>query len=322
MSKREGLTPFRLAGTEVRPGTSAMIELTIARQPHGTWSTMPVVVMHGGRPGPVIWVNGALHGDELNGIEIVRQLLLELDPSKLSGTVLAVPIVNIFAVSMGSRYLPDRRDLNRSFPGSPRGSLASQLANHFFSEVVSRCSVGIDFHTGSGGRSNLPQIRCDLDDPKTFSLAKAFGPPLLLHSALRDGSLRAAARKRGAHVLLYEAGEANRFDESAIQAGVMGTLRVLKTLEMIGNAPKSGRLTPLISRSSKWMRAGRSGFCHIVAEPGRRVATGETVAMINDSVGRKQLPVRSRVNGIVIGVLRDAMVHRGDAITHVAEATA
>ncbi len=219
-SKADRREPFAFGDRVVRPGERQQVELPIARMPYGSEVALPTMVVHGVRPGPLVWLSGAIHGDEINGIEIIRRLLRRIDARELSGTVLAVPIVNVFGVVQESRYLPDRRDLNRSFPGSPTGSLAARLAHIFFDGVALRCSVGIDFHTGSNGRSNLPQVRCDLDHAPTRELAQAFAPPLALHANHRDGLLRAAAAARGIRVVLFEGGEAHRFDERAIVEGV------------------------------------------------------------------------------------------------------
>lgn len=309
-----------MADVAVRPGSSRVVELPVGHLPPGTVSSMPVMVMHGKKPGPTVWLSGAIHGDEVNGIDIVRRVILELDAKALGGTVLAVPIVNVFGVTAGDRYLPDRRDLNRSFPGSPRGSLAARMAHIFFDNVVSRCDIGLDFHSGSAGRSNLSQIRCDLDQPETRRLAQAFGAPVTLHATLRDGSLRAAARRRGTPVLLYETGEAHRFDESGIRLGVAGALRVLHGLGMIANAP-AGESRSTFARSSSWVRAGRGGFVHLAVELGQRIEAGQTLATVTQTLGRGRIPLRSRNAGIVIGMLRDALVHHGDAVVHVASLT-
>jgi predicted deacylase len=280
---------------------------------------MPVFIMHGTRDGPTVWVNGAVHGDELNGVEIVRRLVLSIDPRQLSGTIIAVPMVNVFGIMTQSRYLPDGRDLNRSFPGSPRGSLAARLAHIFFQQVVLRCQLGIDLHTGSGGRANLPHIRCDLDDKQTRKLASAFHPPVCLHASVRDGSLRAAAQKAGIPVLLYEAGEALRFSDQALRVGLGGTLRVLCALGMIRRAPKPPAPATRTARQSKWCRANRSGFCHTEVGLGAHVRPGDHVATIVDAVEKSEHTVRSTVKGIVIGILRTGIVHRGDALIHIAE---
>jgi len=298
------------------------LELPVARLPGGAWATMTISVIHGAKPGPTIWLSAAIHGDELNGVMIVQQLIKEVNPRELSGTVLAVPIVNMFGVANGSRYLPDRRDLNRSFPGSPKGSLAARLANMFFTNVASRCDVGLDFHTASNGRDNLPQIRCDLDHEETRGYASAFGAPLTLHATLRDGSLRAAARKRGVHVLLFEAGEANRLNPAVIESGVSGSLRVMYAMGMLNREPPKPSQPPLYSRKSRWIRAPRSGFCMVTAELGELIEIGNRVATVDDGFGSQNSKVTSRLAGMVIGVLRTAAVHRGDALLHVAEVQA
>ncbi len=195
---------FAIAGVRIRAGTARALELPITRLVTGADVTLPVRVVHGREDGPTIWLDAAIHGDEVVGVEVIRQVMASLDPKTFCGTLVAVPIVNVLGFMTGDRYLPDRRDLNRSFPGSARGSLASRIAHLFMREVVAKCEVGIDLHTGSDRRSNLPQIRADLDDPGTRELAQAFGAPVMLHAKIRDGSLRHAAREQGAKVLLYE----------------------------------------------------------------------------------------------------------------------
>jgi predicted deacylase len=225
--------PFAIAEHSVQAGRSRQFELPISRLVTGTTVSLPVMVLHGRDDGPTIWLSAAVHGDELCGVEIIRRVIGALDARTLSGTVLAVPVVNVFGFNTGDRFLPDRRDLNRSFPGSPRGSLAGRIAHLMMTEVVARCSVGIDLHTGSDHRVNLPQIRGDMDDPQVRSLAEEFATPLSLHAQIRDGSLRAEAANAGARVLLFEGGEADRFDEGAITAGTAGVLRAMRHLGMI-----------------------------------------------------------------------------------------
>lgn len=249
----------------------------------------------------------------------MRQLLDRLDPAALSGTLYAVPVVNVFGLVQASRYLPDRRDLNRAFPGSPRGSLASQLAHLLMAQVVSRCDVGLDLHTGSDNRDNLPQVRCDLDDVGTRDLARAFGAPVTLHGTAPRGSLRAAATRLGKRVLNYEVGEALRFDDRGIRLGVEGVLRVLQRLDMIAQPLPTPTVALLESRRSSWARARRSGFCRLTVELGARVAPQQIVASISGVLERNVAQVRTRVGGVVIGVSRRALVHRGDALVHVAQ---
>ena len=319
-TKRGAVRPaFAIADSSVKPGTLKRFEIPVARVPSGMWLSLPIVVQHGARPGPTLWLSAAVHGDELNGIPIIRELIERLDPRALAGTVIAVPVVNVFGIIMESRYLPDRRDLNRSFPGSPKGSLAAQIAHLFMTHVVERCEYGIDYHTGSDGRTNLPQIRCDLDSDEIRELALAFGAPVALHAGVRKGSLRGAAAARGRKVLLYEAGEARRFHRKAIQTGVNGTLRVLQHLGMIDVDIPAPASPSLVSRSSFWVRARRSGLCRMRAALGDRVEAGQQIATVIDTIGRKASPVRSRASGLLIGHLNQAIVNRGDAVAHMAE---
>lgn len=310
--------PFEFDGTFVVAGTARDLELRVARLPAGVWMSLPVSVVHGLEPGPTLWLSAALHGDELNGVATIRQLLSRIDPAVLHGTVLAVPMVNVFGVTIGSRYLPDRRDLNRSFPGSARGSMAARLANLFFQRVVSRADFGLDFHTGSGGRYNLPHIRCDMDEPQTRRCAEAFGAPLVLHAEHRSGSLREEANKRGIRSLLYEAGEAERLSRRAVKLGVDGALRVMGALEMLAQVPDKNENSRL-SRSSSWVRSPRSGLCMLDADVGAEVAAGQRIGTVLDATTSLEVPVVTRVAGLVIGALRTAIVHRGDALVHVAE---
>lgn len=310
---------FQIAGVEIAAGTLARVELPAARLPTGTQMSVPVAVAHGARPGPTVWVSSSIHGDELNGLAVIRRALRQLNPQALRGTVIAVSVVNVFGMINASRYLPDRRDLNRCFPGSPRGPLAGQLAHLFMEQVAQRSDVGIDLHTGSDGRTNLPQIRCDLEDPETRRLAHAFGAPVILHAALRDGSLRAAARAVGVPVLLYEGGEAHRFDRSAIEVGARGVLRVFAALDMLDADPTGVQLESVEAHKSAWIRARQAGFCDIHVELGQRITPGDVVATIFDASGRREHSLKSKLEGIVIGRLQQALVHRGDAILNVAQ---
>lgn len=317
-SPKGGKTPFAIADHTVAPGKRLRLEIPIANLTSGTPISLPVVVHHGAKPGPAVWLSAAVHGDELCGVEIIRRVLSQLDARSLSGTLISVPIVNVHGFNTGDRYLPDRRDLNRSFPGSKRGSLASRIANLFMTEVVDRCAVGIDLHTGSDQRENLPQIRADLDDAPTRELAQAFGAPIAIHSRVRDGSLRQAATDSGATVLLYEAGEAGRFSENAIGTGVKGVLRVLHHLGVRGE-PELDQPPVLISRTSGWSRAQRSGILQLDADLGDRVEKGDSLATIHDPFGKRLGSVRTRLGGIVIGATRSPLVNRGDAVAHVAD---
>lgn len=312
--------PLIIARQQVTPGTRKELELHPARLPSGGWMAIPVVVIHGASPGPTMWLSAAIHGDEVGGVEIIRQVLNRLRPLKVSGTLLAVPVVNVPGFGAGNRYLPDRRDLNRSFPGSPRGSLASRFANSLMTEIVSRCDLGIDLHTGSDHRSNLPQIRADLDDEDTRDLVRAFAPPVALHSRARDGSLRESAVNQGATTLLYEAGEAWRFSPLAIDNGVAGVMRVMHQVGMLRQLPDD-ILPPhptLYLHRSSWSRSPMSGVARIKVELGDIVIRRQRLAVVADATGSTERAVRAGSAGIVIGRTELPVVHRGDALVHLA----
>jgi hypothetical protein len=310
--------PFEIGATSVPAGKRAKLEMPIARLMSGTPVALPVLVLHGKQDGPAIWLSAAVHGDEVSGVEIIRRVVSDLDPRSMKGTVVAVPVVNVHGFNTGDRYLPDRRDLNRSFPGSERGSLAARVAHLLMTEVVSRCSIGIDLHTGSDHRTNLPQIRADLDDPETLTLTRAFAPPIAIQSRLRDGSLRQAASESGATVLLFEGGESLRFDSATIVAGASGVRRVIAHLGIAGSAePPEGKM--LLSRRSSWMRASKSGLLHLEASLGDRVEEGQQLATIFDPFGQRLARLRTRHGGLVIGHTQHPLVNQGDAIAHVAE---
>jgi len=307
--------PITVGGLEIRAGTVAQLELPIGRLATGSDMALPVRVVHGARPGPTVWLNAAIHGDEVGGVEIITRLLGTLDPADMAGSVLAVPVVNVHGFIGGDRYLPDRRDLNRSFPGSATGSLAAQIAHLFMTNIVGPSDVGIDLHTASDHRTNLPQVRADLDDPTVLDLATAFAPPALIHARPRPGTLRRAAAKRGKPVLLYEAGEAWRFDEEAIATGVAGVRRVLVHLGVIG-AAEAAAVEPIIVRSTTWLRAGRSGILHLDVAAGDRVALRDVLGTIDDAFGNSLAAVRATKDGLVIGHTRSPVVNRGDALVH------
>ncbi|MFK8025019.1 MAG: succinylglutamate desuccinylase/aspartoacylase family protein [Ilumatobacter sp.] len=318
MSRRSRRAAFRLGDLEVAAGRDGTGELPVARLVTGNMMSIPLRVVHGTEDGPTIWLSAAVHGDEIGGVEIIRRTLASLNPKKLRGTVIAVPIVNVHGFVNGDRYFPDRRALNRSFPGSPNGSLASRVANLFMREIVDRCDVGIDLHTGSDHRTNLPQIRADLDDASTRELATAFGAPLMLHAKLRDGSLRAAATTTGATVLLFEGGEAWRFDPAALSVGTAGISRVLHRLDMIDGPIGLADREPLESRSSSWVRTRRSGIAILSVDLGQHVDKGRPLATIYDSVGRRLAVANAPNDGVVIGHIQQPLVNQGDAIVHIA----
>jgi hypothetical protein len=263
-------------------------------------------------------VSGAIHGDEILGVEIVRRLLRMPRLSRLRGLLVAVPVVNVYGFIARSRYLPDRRDLNRSFPGSGRGSLAARLADLFVTEVVQGSDAGVDLHTGAAHRENLPQVRATLDDPATARLARAFGAPVVLDASLRDGSLRGAAADLGVPLLVYEAGEALRFDELAIRAGVAGIVAVMRELEMLPAARRRRPRPSVVARSSVWVRAPAGGILQGAVRLGQQVAEDERLAALGDPFGDGEAEVRAPCAGVVIGRTNLPLVSEGDALYHLA----
>jgi len=310
--------PFVLGGVAVPCGERRTIDLRVGRRVTGAELQLPVEVVNGRHPGPRLFVCAAIHGDEINGVEIIRRVLRR--PLRgLRGTLIAVPVVNIYGFIGLSRYLPDRRDLNRSFPGKEQGSLAGRLARLFVDEIVARSTHGLDLHTGAIHRSNLPQIRACLDQPETQRLARAFGAPVILDANLRDGSLRQEVMERGIPMLLYEAGEALRFDESSIRAGVRGVVRVMRALDMLPGTKKKGMSPePFVARSSYWVRAPQSGILRDRIRLGAVVSSGRTLGIVADPLGHEEFEVRASREGVVIGRTVLPLVNEGDALYHVA----
>ncbi len=296
-----------------------VVEVEIGHLYDSTKMGIPVEVIRGAKEGPVLFLSGAIHGDEINGVEIIRRVIKKIDQSQLKGTVLAVPVVNIFGFNSRSRYLPDRRDLNRSFPGNAKGSLAAQMARKFMHEIVRKSTHGIDFHTGAIHRYNIPQIRTSIDDPVTKAMAKAFHPEVIVNSKLRDGSLREAARKIDTKILLFEGGEALRFDEPVIKSGVRGTLSVMRHLKMLPPKNlKTQRRVPIIVEGSHWIRSPKGGSVRSIKSPGDFVEEGDVLALVLDLFGKIEIEVHSPVTGYIIGQTKLPLVNRGDALFHIA----
>lgn len=316
------MADFTIGGESVAPGTRRLVRLPVANlYSHDTPMTLPVHVIHGRRTGPVLFVSAAIHGDELNGVEILHRLLQHRALNGLRGTLLAIPVVNGFGMLHQSRYLPDRRDLNRSFPGSSKGSLGARLAHIFLQEIVSRAQIGIDLHTAAIDRSNLPQVRANLDDPETRKLADAFGVPVVIHSATRDGSLREVADERGVKMLLFEAGEPLRFNELSVRVGLMGILRLMRAVGMLPRRSLAKVPQPFVARSSSWVRAPSTGMVNLVKDLGDYVDAGDVLARIFDPYDlfdETPIEVVSLYQGVIIGIHKNPLIHEGDALVHVA----
>jgi predicted deacylase len=315
---------FSIAGHSVPAGDRRLVDMPVSRLSIHTPVTLPVHVLHGERPGPTMFVSAAVHGDELNGVEIIRRVLRTLEPGSIRGTLLCAPVVNAYGFIGRSRYLPDRRDLNRSFPGSADGSLAGRLAHLMLTEVVKRCQIGIDLHTAAIHRVNLPQIRAEFQrSARCRELGLAFGAQVMLESSERSGSLRRAARDAGVDVLVYEGGEGLRFDEFAIRAGVDGIARVMHTIGMLEapegvDEPSLTATSPFIANASKWVRAPEGGVLRTTKRIGDPVSEGEVIGIIASPYEEDDTPVTSPRTGIVIGATTLPIVNLGDALFHIA----
>lgn len=308
-----------IGGSVIKRGERKIVSLDVAKLYDFTDMNVPIEVIRGKKDGPTLFVSGAIHGDEINGVEIIRQLLTKKALKTLKGTLIAVPIVNVFGFNTKSRYLPDRRDLNRNFPGSHNGSLTAQLAHTFMTEVIEKCTHGIDLHCAAINRINLPQIRACLDDPQTQAMANAFRVPVVLHSELRDGSLREAAKELNIPTLLFEGGESLRFNEKVIKSGVQGILSVMREIGML-NPPKIKPTAKdvFIARSSHWIRAPHSGILSVKKKIGQRVRKGHVLGIISDPFGREKYEIIARRTGIIIGAATLPLLNKGDAAFHVA----
>jgi predicted deacylase len=304
-------------GYKIGLGEEREIQLNIARLPTYTSIDLPVHIFRAKEDGPVLLLTGGLHGDELNGIEIVRRMVYKkmLMPEK--GTVVAIPLVNVYGFIQNVRGVPDGKDINRSFPGIKGGSLARLLAYTLMNKIIPQIDFGIDFHTGGSSRANYPQIRCTLDIDENLELAKAFAPPLIVNSSLIDKSFRKAAHKKGKHILVFETGESVRFDEPGIQHGIDGTMRLMKHLGMKNDAPAFDYETE-IYRKSHWVRAKYAGLFHKKINLGDQVKKRQVLGYITDPYGNERFPFKSPHDGRLIGLNYGPVVHKGDALLHLA----
>lgn len=312
--------PFVIGNSSIKAGTQEAIELAIpALYTHNPMSC-PVYVIHGKKPGPILFLSGAIHGDEINGVEIIRRVLNRKSLKQVSGTIVAVPVVNILGFISQTRYLPDRRDLNRSFPGSQKGSLAARMAHLFLTEIVSKCTHGIDLHTAAIHRDNFPQIRAELDNPEIDRMARAFNSPVIVNTPVAEGTLRDAASKLNIPVIVYEAGEALRFSEVAIRAGVNGVVSVMRELEMIPKRKARAKdIDPFVARSSYWVRAAKSGILRAAKSLGEKVGNNDVLGIISDPFGSTEETVVSNGEGIIIGRTNIPLVNEGEALFHIAK---
>ncbi len=302
-------------GVRIRPGQTLNIAIAIARLPTHTLIDLPIFIKRAKEEGPVVLISGGVHGDEINGIVAVKRMLEEdqLNPEK--GTLIFIPLVNVYGFLSNSRTFPDGRDLNRSFPGSKRGSLASQIAFILSNEIIPLIDYGIDIHTGGRMISNYPQVRVDFKDTKALELAKSFGTHFILNSPHIDKTFRKEAYKRRKHILVYEGGESMRMDDYAVEEAVAGTRRLLIHLGMIKGDPDPK--DTLIIKESSWTRAKVSGIFASSVQLGDSVKKGQMMAKITDPYGQVKVPVKSPSNGYVVGLNNNPVVNAGDALVHI-----
>lgn len=307
---------IKIRDREIGLGEHEFLDLKIARLPTFTEINMPVRVYRAPEDGPVMLLTGGLHGDEVNGLEIIRQMVRDESLIPQRGTVIAIPLVNIYGFIQSSRGMPDGKDINRSFPGVRSGSLARLLAYTLMTHVVPVIDIGLDFHTGGASRANYPQIRGVLNNEQIRNIAEAFEAPFMLHSNLIDKSFRKAAWKKGKPILVYESGEASRLYPKGIEIGINGILRVMKHLGMKKEAPEAATPSQELSKST-WLRARRAGIFHTEVKLGSEIRKNQRVGYLSDPFGEKNVPVKAGRSGYIIGLNNAPVVHKGDALMHV-----
>lgn len=310
-------TALFLLGTEVLPGTATRLAWSAKDTLAGISVPTPVLIVHGVKPGPIVCLTGAVHGDELNGIEVVRQVLYDLQPDKLHGSVIGVPIVNLQGFRRASRYLSDRRDLNRYFPGHPSGSSAARIAHSFFTQVIQHCNYLIDLHTGSFRRTNLPQLRADLHNPKVAEMTQNLGPIVVLQSRGARGSLRREALEAGVVAVTIEAGEPLHVDLEAVTMGVRSVENFLHKLNMYQRKGLWARKTEPIYYKSRWVRSGSGGILLSNILLGERVRRGQTLGVVTDPITNVATSIDSPIDGQVIGMALNQVMLPGFAAYHI-----
>lgn len=312
------ISPFSISGIQVAPGETREIYLKVSESYLSSSIQIPVTVIRGRTSGPTAYVSAAIHGDEINGSDIVRRLIFDIDHDKLSGTLIGIPVVNIPGFLAQSRYLPYHRDLNRFFPGKRRGNNAERIAFRIFQEIVRRCDFGIDLHTASSGRSNLPHVRGDMTHPRVRNLARAFGTSILVNQTGVRGSLRREATEAGIPTIIFEAGESGRFSQKVSLAGLRGVLNVLSEIGMWPAHEKARPPFQVIVKGSEWIRAEKGGILDLAARPGDLIYEGDLIGSILNPFGKTVTQIRAPVTGIIIGVTTAPLTVPGTGIAHVA----
>ncbi len=311
---------IRLLGSEVPPSTRKRLLWTSGTAIEGFASPVPVIVLNGSGPGPVLCLTAAVHGDELNGIEVVRRVLDDVDVEELNGAIIGVPIVNIQGFYRGTRYLPDRRDLNRHFPGNARGSAATRMAHSFFTEVVRHCSALIDLHTGSLNRTNLPQVRANLNIPSVARMTQAFGATVVLHSIGDKSSLRRAATEAGIPSVTFEMGEPMRVQPEQVEHGAKAIETLMYSLGMTRQRRYWGDPEP-VYYASKWVRVDHGGILFSDVALGERVSEGELLGVVTDPISNKQHRIYAPTSGRILGMALNHVVLPGFAANRIATET-
>ncbi|WP_257296616.1 succinylglutamate desuccinylase/aspartoacylase family protein [Endozoicomonas sp. YOMI1] len=317
----ERAQPLKLFGHTILPGTRQQLNIPVVRLYTDTPIDLRIEVIHGRKKGPCLLVTAAIHGDELNGVEICRQILGHKSLSKIHGTLIVIPVVNQLGFIQQIRYLPDRRDLNRCFPGSSKGSLGGRLANLITTGIFPHVDYALDLHTGAIHRTNLPQLRTDLTNGKCLGLARAFGAPVILHSSLRDGSFRHAANEYNIPALVYEAGEALRLEQASIKLGFKGVMRVMRHLHMLAGKPaKASAIQPWECNQSQWLRSSRDGLVLLHTKQGHLVKEGDTMmTIVNPFDANDSESITAPFDGVVIGLSQLPLANEGDALVHLAK---
>lgn len=314
MAKRKS---FRIAGQRVLQGESRTLALKFSESYLGSPATVPIHVMRAKKPGPRVLLTGCVHGDELNGLGIIRDLLYDQPPKLVRGTLICVPVVNVYGLEHHTRYLPDRRDLNRDFPGTDKGSISSRLAYVIFNEVVRQCDLMIDFHSAAVRRTNYPNVRADLSNPAVRALARSFGCELIVNGKGPVGSLRRSATAAGVPCVILEAGEVWKIESSVVEVGVRGVMNVLKNLEMVRGKVVLPRYQTRISRTT-WVRAERGGTLSFAVNPGDIVEKGQVLATNYNIFGDERSQLLAPSDGVVLGMTTMPVVKPGDAAFHIA----
>lgn len=310
---------IEIAGRKITRGERVRVDLKVPSLFDSAEMSIPLEILRGKKDGPVLFICAAIHGDEVNGVEAIHQVLHSSLLKNLQGTLIAAPIVNIYGFNNKSRYLPDRRDLNRCFPGSSKGSLGARLAEIIMREVITQCSHVIDLHTAALHRTNLPQIRASFDGEKAQELqvlAESFGAPVMVKSNLRDGSFREAVRSQGIPILLFEGGEALRFEPRIIRTITKGLFNVMRKMGMLkgkGKTPLKG----LYAQKTAWVRASKSGIFKMNKKLGDVIKKGDIIARITNPYGTMVEPVTSPYDGVVIGMNLVPLVMAGEALCNI-----